>query len=149
MKAADKTVSLFVLLAAALVAVALVSGGCGGAKKDDASSSTTPRAGLSASEALARAKADGIPVVLCFHSDSCQQCKKMKATLEAVGPEYEGKAAIVEVDVYDPSEAALVQEYGIETIPTTFFVGKDGGVVSKHVGAMGPDKVKAELDSIL
>ncbi len=34
---------------------------------------------------------------------------------------------------YDP-EASLAREYGVETLPSTFLIGRDGQIASQHVG---------------
>ena len=38
---------------------------------------------------------------------------------------------------------------GIEGIPTTFFIDPSGHIVSRHVGGMEEDELKAELDALV
>lgn len=114
--------------------------------------STTPPAstGQSKSEAaLAQAKAEGKPVLIKFGSGKCIPCKQIEENINTVKPEYEGKVAFIIVDVYDQQENNLTAQYGIQTIPTTFFLGKDGGIVNNQVGVLTPDQLKQQLDALL
>jgi thioredoxin-like negative regulator of GroEL len=114
--------------------------------------STTPSTltGTSKSEAaLARAKAEGKPVLLKFGSGKCIPCKQIEENINKVKPEYDGKVAFVIVDVYDPQEDKLTGQYGIQTIPTTYFLGKDGSVVNKVTGVMEPEQLKQQIDALL
>jgi len=106
--------------------------------------------GKSKSEAaLAQAKAEGKPVLIKFGSGTCIPCKQIEENINTVKPEYEGKVAFIIVDVYDQQENNLTAQYGIQTIPTTFFLGKDGGIVNNQVGVLTPEQLKQQLDALL
>ena len=155
------------LLAVGLIAVLAPACGCDSQKKTttkDTSPSTTPRdtapqpqsttpstqGSTSKSEAaLAQAKAEGKPVLIKFGSGTCIPCKQIEENINTVKPEYEGKVVFIIVDVYDQQENNLTAQYGIQTIPTTFFLGKDGGIVSNQVGVLAPDQLKQQLDALL
>ena len=102
----------------------------------------------------------GMPVVLNFWASWCPPCKSEMPTFNAIAKEYEGKVAFMMVNLTDGvsetqesaqsyidsmgftfpvyfdlmSEAAYT--YGIQSIPTTFFIDADGNVVASYVGAM-------------
>lgn len=159
------------LLLAVLPAVLIPTCGCGSQKKATATgaagtwpttapqasgasshpvSATPSPAGTSKSEAaIAQAKAEGKPVLLKFGSSKCIPCKQIEENISAVRPDYEGKVAFIIVDVYDQSENDLTSQYGIRTIPATFFLGRDGGIVSQQVGVLTPEQLKQQVDSIL
>ena len=88
-------------------------------------------------------------MLIKFGSGTCIPCKQIEENISMVKPEYEGKVAFIIVDVYDQSENSLTTQYGIQTIPTTFFLGKDGGIVNSQVGVMTPDQLKQQLDTLL
>ena len=161
-----------VLLAGGLIALVIVLPGCGSPKTvatqpQDASStcpttvpqasatqppSTTPstQGGASASEAaLAQAKAEGKPALIKFGSSTCIPCKQIEENISLVKPEYEGRVAFIIVDVYDQSENNLTAQYGIQTIPSTFFLGKDGAIVNSQIGVLTPDQLKQQLNALL
>lgn len=100
-------------------------------------------------QALAQAKTEGKPVLLCFHSTKCIPCIEMEKNLNQVMPEYQGKVEFVIVDVYDPTEESLNRQYGIQTIPTTFLLKGDGQVANSFQGALTPDQLRKELDALL
>jgi len=73
----------------------------------------------------------------------CIPCKMMAPILEELAIEYEGRAAIAFIDVWqNPDEA---QKFGIRTIPTQMFYDKDGNEVLRHEGFYG----KAEIENVL
>ena len=100
-------------------------------------------------EELERAKAEGLPVLLNFHGKGCIPCEQMGRNLDEVKNEFEGKVKFVIVDVYDPSEYNLCMDYGIETIPTTVFLRRDGTVFKGYIGVMTPDEIRAQLNALL
>ena len=57
------------------------------------------------------------PTLALFHSLTCVPCKAMAATVEEVRPEYEGKVAFVDVDVYDSANLNLCRSARIQMIP--------------------------------
>lgn len=158
------------LLAVGLIAVLVPVCGCS-SQKDDITKSTEParrttvpeeavtqpqgttpstQGGASASEAaIAQAKAEGKPVLVKFGSGTCIPCKEIEKNIDQIRPEYDGKVAIVIVDVYDQSENNLVAKYGIETIPTTYFLDKDGNTTHTKTGVMTPDELRQQLNALL
>ena len=162
-----KTASL--LLVVGLIAVLAPVCGCGSQKKTTAnntgstspttapqntapqSQSTTPSTSTATSKseaALEQAKAEGKPILLCFHSLKCAPCIQIGENINKVKPDYEGEVAFIVVDVYDQSEYKFSMKY-VDIIPTTFFVGKDGSIVNKYVGVLEPDQLKQQLDALL
>ncbi len=153
------------ILAVTLLAVPLLSG-CGTdkgnrdtSKQDDTSESVQVDSGVASSgsqtgqskseQAVEQAKAEGKPVLLCFHSLKCAPCIQIEENINKVKPEYEGKVAFIVVDVYDQSEYGFCTKYNIQTIPTTVFIKKDGLVANGYVGVLEPAQLKKELDALL
>ncbi len=74
----------------------------------------------------------GMVTMLDLGAKSCIPCKMMAPVIESLSKEYEGKAAIVFIDVWkNPNEP---QKFGIKTIPTQIFYDKDGKEVMRHEG---------------
>ena len=157
--------AVIAILAVILLAVPLFSG-CGTdksdsdtSKQDDTSESVQVDSGVASSgsqtgpskseQAVEQARAEGKPVLLCFHSLKCAPCIQIEENINKVKPEYEGKVAFVVVDVYDQSEYNFCMKYNIQTIPTTVFIKKDGTVAIGYVGVLEPDQLKRELDALL
>ncbi len=95
-------------------------------------------------QALEQAKGASLPVLLNFHSTQCAPCIEIEKVIKEVEPEYAGRVAFIIVDVYDQSESDLCNQYGIQTIPTTFFLDAQGqthgGIRGSHrCGLHAPD----------
>ena len=67
---------------------------------------------------LMRALSAGTPTLAFFHSLTCDSCKEMTAIVAEVYPDYADAVALVDVDVYDERNAALLSSAGIRAIPT-------------------------------
>lgn len=69
-------------------------------------------------------KSYGLPIIIDFGSDSCVPCKEMAPVLAAMNQEYQGRAIIKFVDVWEYPE--LAEGLPIRVIPTQLFIDKDG-----------------------
>jgi len=84
------------------------------------------------------------PTLAFFHSDNCQQCIVMMETVAQVYPEFNGSVTLVDVNVYDENNAALLNRVGLRYIPTLIFFDRTGeGQVS--VGVMEDDQLRQIL----
>ena len=120
---------------------------------DAGSDSSSPQADgaipSKSQEALVQAKSEGKPILLCFRSQTCAPCIQMGENIEQVIPGYQDRATFIIVNVYDRSEESLCMEYGIQTIPTTLFIKRDGRVLGGYEGVMEPDAIRQQLESLL
>lgn len=76
----------------------------------------------------------------------CIPCKMMAPILEKLEKEYEGKAAIVFIDVW--KDRSQVERFGIRAIPTQIFFDKTGKEVYRHVGFMAEDAIVKQLEKM-
>jgi thiol:disulfide interchange protein DsbD len=151
----------FVLILAILAISALGSGGCANKQAETAdqpssgNQAVTPESSgtsttVSASEkALAEAKAASLPVLLNFHSTKCAPCIEIEKVIKEVEPEYAGRVACIIVDVYDASEQNLCNQYGIEVIPTTFFLDANGQIKEGYTGVIDAASMRGILDGLI
>ena len=96
---------------------------------------------------LDRALQDGQPTLAFFHSDNCQQCIVMMETVAQVYPEFAGSIALVDVNVYDEGNQALLQRVRLQYIPTLIFYNHNGqGQVS--VGVMEAEQLRQTLATL-
>ncbi len=84
----------------------------------------------------------GMPTMVDLGANECIPCKMMVPVLEKVEKKYQGKAAIIIVDVYKNKEPA--KRFRVRAIPTQIFFDKSGKEVHRHEGFMG----EAEIDRI-
>jgi thiol:disulfide interchange protein len=88
------------------------------------------------------------PVFIFFHSNNCESCIEMMATVDQVYPTYENEVALVDVNVYDPINEKFLQRAGINTIPTQVFVDSSGeGKMT--IGVMTGDQLAQQLDILV
>jgi len=83
------------------------------------------------------------PVFVDFTAVWCGPCQKMAPMLNALAPQYEGKVAIVKVDVDVVPQAAA--QFGVENLPS-FLVFRGGKVVKRSVGSMSQSRLRGMLD---
>lgn len=86
-------------------------------------------------------------VVLCdFWATWCGPCKMLGPVIEQLAAEYDGKAAVMKVDVDENQD--LASQFQVMSIPTVY-VFKDGQPVDNKVGAFPIDDYRAMLDAAL
>jgi thioredoxin 1 len=76
----------------------------------------------------------------------CIPCKMMAPIMERMEKKYDGKAAIVFIDVWENREQAT--RFGIQAIPTQIFYDADGKEKSRHVGFMSEDDIVKTLSQL-
>jgi thioredoxin 1 len=70
----------------------------------------------------------------------------MAPILEKLEKHYQGKAAVVFIDLRYNEEAA--QEFRVQSIPTQIFFDKNGREISRHIGFMSEEAIVAQLTSM-
>ena len=73
------------------------------------------------------------PVVIDFYATWCGPCQAMAPMLQRLAQEYEGRVKVLKVDV--DKNQALAAAANIMSIPTLFFINKDGDI-ERQVGGM-------------
>ena len=74
---------------------------------------------------------------------SCIPCKMMAPILEKLEKVYDGKAAIVFIDVWKHREQA--KRFRIRAIPTQIFFNQQGKEIYRHVGFMSEKAIVKQL----
>ncbi|MBM9606499.1 thioredoxin fold domain-containing protein [Desulfopila inferna] len=72
-------------------------------------------------------------------ASECIPCKMMAPILEELKEEYQGKADIIFIDVWQKPDQA--KKYGIRAIPTQIFFDADGREVQRHVGFLDKKQI--------
>ncbi|MFZ5797808.1 MAG: thioredoxin [Desulfobulbus sp.] len=78
---------------------------------------------------------------------SCIPCKMMAPILEELKVEYQGRAAVIFIDVWE--DRSQGPRFGIQSIPTQIFYDRHGKEAYRHVGFMDKEKIKKWLDMLL
>jgi thioredoxin 1 len=85
----------------------------------------------------------GMVTMIDLGADKCIPCKMMAPIMAKMEKQYEGKAAIVFIDVWKHKEQA--RRFGIRTIPTQIFFNENGKEVFRHVGFMSEKAIVNQL----
>ncbi len=112
----------------------------------------------------------GRPVVVNFWASWCQPCRDEAAVLEHFAAEYGPRGvAFVGVNVWDNEQQArafleefgisypngtdtrgsAAVEYGLTGLPETFFIDRQGRIVSKFVGPLTDRALRTAVESLL
>lgn len=96
---------------------------------------------------LSEYRAAGKPVIVFFHSPDCSSCEQVQASLDEVYPEFKDSVVLLDADVTDMRERALVEQVGVQTAPTLLLVDASGAE-KVIVGEISPQDLRTELSAL-
>ena len=85
----------------------------------------------------------GMVTMIDLGAKKCVPCKMMAPILAKLEKQFEGKAAIVFIDVWEHNEQA--RRFGIRAIPTQIFYSETGKEVYRHIGFMDEKAIVNQL----
>jgi len=65
-----------------------------------------------------------LPAIIDFYAEWCGPCKMLSPVLEKIAEKYSGKIHVYKVDT--DAEPELSGVFGIQSVPTIYFVPKEG-----------------------
>lgn len=86
-----------------------------------------------------------IPVLVDFYATWCGPCKMIAPVIEQLANEYAGRVKVAKLDVDNAPGAAA--RHGITGVPTLLLF-RDGQVLQRVVGMVGPGQLRAMLDKV-
>jgi thioredoxin 1 len=105
-----------------------------------------PLYALEGPAALPEVPVKGMVTMLDLGADKCIPCKMMAPIMKELEAEYQGKAAIIFIDVWKHPEQA--KDFRVRAIPTQIFYDKDGKEVQRHEGFMDKKAIVAVLEKL-
>lgn len=100
-----------------------------------------------AGETAAQLPVAGTVTLVDVGAASCRPCKMMAPLLEELKGEYQGKAAVVFVDVRFDRQA--VERFGLRAIPTQIFYDREGKEAYRHIGFLDKETMALMLNKLL
>lgn len=111
-------------------------------------------AGCSRAEETATGKevVPGIPVkntvtLVDLGAKTCIPCRMIAPILAELKAEYQGRAAVIVIDVRERAEAAI--PFKVSIIPTQILYDRQGREVFRHVGFMDKQGLREQLEKYL
>jgi len=90
--------------------------------------------------------AKGMVTLVDLGATECIPCKMMAPILRDLAREYEGKAAVIFIDVW--KNPAPARQTGIRVIPTQIFYDKQGKEVGRHEGFLDKKSIVAAFEKL-
>lgn len=81
-----------------------------------------------------------VPVLVDLWAPWCGPCRMVAPGVEAAAHEFAGRFKAVKVNVDD--SPGVANRFRVQGIPALFIL-RDGEIVDRHVGALGPDALHA------
>jgi thioredoxin 1 len=96
----------------------------------------------------------GLPVkdtvtMVDLGAKTCIPCKMMAPILEELKEEYQGRAEVIFIDVWEPANKGKAQAFKVMAIPTQIFYDRQGKEVFRHVGFFDKKSIVAKLEELL
>jgi thioredoxin 1 len=85
----------------------------------------------------------GVVTMLDLGAETCLACKKMETIVQKLEKVYEGKVAIVYIDVWKDTDQA--ERFGVTAVPAQIFFDKEGQEVYRNVGLMSEEDIVKQL----
>jgi thioredoxin 1 len=96
-----------------------------------------------------RMPADRQPTVLVFNASWCEPCQDMTSVIEQAKARFGQRVRFIMVDVDDPANDELVEQYAVSPVPTIVFLRADGQMADYSVGFAGIDGMVKGMTKIL
>ena len=88
----------------------------------------------------------GMVTMIDLGAKKCIPCKMMAPIMEKMERKYEGKAAVVFIDVWEHREQAA--RFRVRAIPTQIFFNAGGEEVYRHVGFLAEKDIVSQLEKM-
>lgn len=116
------------------------------APAESSSNASTPSAAELISGKPQQVPVPGMVTLVDLGAKSCIPCRMMAPILKELSQEYEGRAAIVFIDVWENPD--VTPEFGLRAIPTQIFYDAEGKERMRHEGFMDKDAIEAKLKQL-
>lgn len=90
-------------------------------------------------EPLPQVPAPGLVTMVDLGAKKCIPCKMMAPIIDELAKEYQGRAAVIFIDVWENTD--VPSKFGIQTIPTQIFYDAQGKEVTRHEGFLDKESI--------
>lgn len=83
-----------------------------------------------------------------FYSNTCGPCRMMLPVVEELEKEFAGKIEVRKIELDNPVNHSLIEQYQISSIPT-FIIERDGQLVSQFMGMQSKNTLAEALNKAI
>ncbi len=122
-----------------------------GCQSDDKENVSTQGASSPSAAALISGSPQEVPIpgmvtMVDIGAHACVPCKMMTPIIAELSNEYDGRAAIVFIDVWEHREEAA--KFGVRSIPTQIFYDANGNEMYRHIGFLDKASIVTKLTEL-
>ena len=88
----------------------------------------------------------GMVTMIDLGAKKCVPCKMMAPIMDELEKEYNDRAAIIFIDVWE--NPGVAKKFGINAIPTQIFYNAEGKEMLRHVGFFDKKSIVTELQKL-
>lgn len=100
-----------------------------------------PGHSLAHADQLSQVPVPGMVTIVDLGAKKCIPCKMMAPILQELQKEYEARAAVIFIDVWERPEAS--PKFAIRAIPTQIFYDAQGQEITRHEGFLDKQSIVA------
>ncbi len=89
------------------------------------------------------------PRILSFYATWAEPCKQLRADLDKAKNEFGEQVEIYTIDVDDPKNEKIIDQYDVSPIPTVVFLDQGGKVIDYFVGYSGANDLESSIKKLL
>jgi len=89
------------------------------------------------------------PKIINFYASWAQPCKLLQPVIEKAKNQYGDQVEFLSVDVDDPKNDHLIQEFDVSPIPTIVFLDGEGQMVTFTIGFSGDAAIESGIKKVL
>ena len=86
--------------------------------------------------------------LIAFTASWAQPCKKLQEDIAQARSQWGDNVEVVQVDVDDPKNEQLLDQYDVSPVPTVVFLDQDGQMVTFLVGYSGIDTLNSKVKTL-
>lgn len=91
----------------------------------------------------------GQPALVFFHADWCDICQRIKPDVEELQAQYDGRVAIVRMNVDAGASRPYLDKYRVRGTPTFVLFDDDGTMLATVPGWPGKDRFAQAFEEVL
>jgi len=146
MQARKTAACLIALVLAGVLMIACSSGASDTKRASDTKGAAVPSASELISGAPQSVPVPGMVTMVDIGAHACVPCRMMTPIIEELSREYDGRAAIVFIDVWVNQGEA--RRYGVRAIPTQIFYDANGEERYRHEGFLDKKAIVRKLTEL-